>query len=290
MKGKRKIMAFWLRVLGAGLLAAVLIGGVWWWKHDGFVPLTAVGRGEPLPAQSTARIDVVEEGVPLGGGASATAVIGEPAGEPMVASATVVAEHPLDDVTGLKLGTTLALLTQAYANGGVMARSLANTAVDLADNAGSRDLRDAVAVLRQGTPLTGPMTVTALVAEGQRIAAHGAPKDLLATDASGTAVVPAPEVTSWWRRQIEKFVTIRRGDEPTVDQWTRQMLVVQQQVARGHASDAKLTLEAAPLADDLRLDMLRSMVREYLEQQTALANAMNAYVRAYLAVAPEEAR
>lgn len=270
------ILVILLAVTGAAA------AGAWWWQNHGGAawmaslsgPVTAVGAGDPLPPQSSARIELVEEPTPMPAGLGGGEVrIGEPL---PVAAMPAAPAAQLDDLAGLKLGTSLALLTQAYANGGPLARSMANVVQELAREAGQADLARVADTLRNATPMVGPMTIAALTNEAQRMLTAGAPADLPVS-----ATVPAAS-DSWWTRQLEKFVTIKRGGEASADAWTRQLRLAQAQLARASAADAKLTLQAVPLAGDARLDLLRRMTEEYLDQQGKLTNLLNTYVRVYL--------
>lgn len=264
--------------LGALALLAVAGGGYAYWSAH---QTEHLGAGTPLPAFGNADIHVLKEptqpqGTLLANGPTAqtgtvsiTEVTPPPAPEP--------ANETLPNVEGLKLGTTISLLTQAYANGGTLTRQLANVAVDQvhAANVGG-ELRGAVQRLRDATPQEGPTTPLMMLAEAIRVEAQKAPADL------PQSVTPEQPSGNWFVRQLKKLVIFQTNPNDSVDGWTSQLRLAEIQLSRGNGADALVTLTSTPLKEDPRLNTLRQLTRDYLDQQANLTNLINAYTRTFL--------
>lgn len=242
-----------------------------------------LAAGTPLPTTSTASIQVLTEaptpqGLTIADSATATSTPSITLTEVTPPTAQPTLTEDLPTVAGLKLGTTIALLTQAYSNGGTLTRQLANVAVDQVTAAQvGGELRSAINNLRDATPQEGPTTPLMLLAEAIRIEAQKAPAGLPQTISTTT-----PTTSNWLLAQLQSLVTFTKNPHDSIDGWTSQLRLAQVQLSRGNGTDALLTLTSTPLQEDARLNPLRQLTRQYLDQQALLTNVINAYTRTFL--------
>ena len=92
--------------------------------------------------------------------------------------------------------------------------------------------------------------------------------------------------STWWQKQIAKFVKIRQGNQnidapQTTDDMSLQ--AVQLHIARGNVTEAKIILSKSPLKDNPQLNTLREAVLEYTELHGRLNKALQLYLKASLA-------
>jgi|GEM_PF-7006067 len=275
--------------------AVVVVGGAVAYRFLGWQPMAfrvphialpqQVGAGLPL-AGDTSTITVLkgnedaaeatqltDSAHPLATTTSVTIV--DDAAQPATAQTSATVPPPVFNATAAQLGTTLALLVNAWPQGGQLPHQLAAAAAQLADATGQPQLASAAASLRSATPREGPLTLQVLLLEASNAAALTPPANL-PQDAK-----QAQEQKSWFRKQIEQLISISTTPA-TQNSWSQAVLTAQQQLARGAVADAMQTLKSSPLADDKRLTTLRSLVHDYLAQSGKLTNLVTAYTNTYL--------
>ncbi len=261
------------------ILAGGALGYTLYKQYIETAPLPAVAAGMPLPPTSTSRINVL----PGQDGLAGTTLTTSDAILPSTSSITLPQEaataHPAGpavfDPTAARLGTTLSLLVNAWPNGGPLPRQLASAAAKLAAQTGQPALVNAANALRSSTPREGPLTLQVLLLETASVVTLAPPENLPEDDLAAEAQ------KSWFRKQLEKLVTIT--DSPaTQNRWVTAILAVQQQLVRGAVTDARASLESAPLESDPRLEPLRRVIADYLGQTTRLTNLVTTYTDTYL--------
>ncbi len=238
-----------------------------------------VAAGLPLPPTSSSKINVLPNqdglGTPVTSSdtplPSTTSITLPQAPETQIAPA----KNAVFDPTAARLGTTLSLLLNAWPNGGPLPRQLATAAAQLANETGQPALASAANALRSSTPREGPVTLQVLLLETSHLVTLAPPENLPQTD------VQAEEQKSWFRKQLEKIVTISETPA-TQNRWVTAINTVQQQLVRGAVTDAMANLESSPLEADPRLEGLRILTRNYLNQSGKLTNLITTYTNTYL--------
>lgn len=248
-------------------------------QQSGGVSTAKVAAGLPLPPTSSSKINVLPNQDGLG-----TPVTSSDAPLPSTTSITLPqapetqiapAKSAVFDPTAARLGTTLSLLINAWPNGGPLPRQLATAAAQLANETGQPALASAANALRSSTPREGPVTLQVLLLETSNVVQLTPPENLPQND------VQAEEQKSWFRKQLEKIVTISENPA-TQNRWVTAINTVQQQLVRGAVTDAMANLESSPLEADSRLEGLRILTRNYLSQSGKLTNLITTYTNTYL--------
>lgn len=261
------------------ILAGGALGYTLYQQYIVTAPQPAVAAGMPLPPTSTSHIAVLPGQDGLGG----TTLTSSDAILPSTASITLPTEDQppaprgpaIFNPNAARLGTTLSLLVNAWPSGGPLPRQLAAAAAQLAAQTGQPAIINAANALRSSTPREGPLTLQVLLLETASVVTLPPPDNLPEDDAAAEAA------KSWFRIQLEKLVQIT--DTPsTQNRWVTSILAVQQQLVRGAVSDARATLESAPLEADPRLEPLRHLIADYLSQTTKLNNLVTSYTNTYL--------
>lgn len=262
-----------LTVTGGGLVYYL------YQQHAAGASAVSVAAGLPLPPTSTSKINVLPNQDGLG-----TPITSSDTPLPSTTSITlpqapatqvVPVKNAVFDPTAARLGTTLSLLINAWPNGGPLPRQLATAAAQLANETGQPALASAANALRHATPRQGPVTLQVLLLETSNVVTLAPPEDLPQTD------VQAEEQKSWFRKQLEKLVTISETPA-TQNRWVTAINTVQQQLVRGAVTDAMAALESSPLEADPRLEPLRRLTRDYLGQSGKLTHLITTYTNTYL--------
>ncbi len=238
-----------------------------------------LAAGTPLPPTSSSHITIHPGQDGLGTPITAS-------DQPLPSTASITLPQPVApvatpsqpsvfDPTAARLGTTLSLLLNAWPQGGVLPRQLAAAAAQLATQTGQPALASAANALRSSTPREGPVTLQLLLLEATHVVQLPPPENLPQTDQQAQAA------KSWFRQQLEKIVTIT--DTPaTQNRWVTAIMAVQQQLVRGAVADAMASLESSPLEADPRLEPLRRLTRDHLNQTGKLTHLITTYTNTYL--------